>query len=37
MRLYADMDTQDDEDFLEDVQREFLEDIKNYKHGTDGL
>lgn len=37
MRLYADMDTEEDEDFLEDVEKEFLEDIQNYKHGTDGL
>ena len=30
-------DTEEDEDFLEDVEKEFLEDIQNYKHGTDGL
>jgi len=31
MRLYADSDTQEDEDFLEYVEKEFLQDIKNYK------
>lgn len=36
-RLSADMDTADDEDFLEDVEREFLEDMKNFKNGGNSI